>query len=193
MNRTGPPLQTLLRRLAETPTDFVAGPAGMADAEVTAALVNDLVADRGWPLDATTLRRFRVRVGMGEDNRLALVRIVAWLLAEEWFRQAPLAAGAVLAVLDQAVAELASETKAAKFVEAPDRREELARLVLARLDYRPAGETIAQATDRLSAISSRERRRLIEASRESERRARAIREALVRKRAEESADKWTRE
>ena len=55
------------------------------------------------------------------------------------------------------------------------------------------GETVAQATDRLSAISGTERRRLLEASRAAEARARAIREALIKKQAEESADKWTRE
>jgi hypothetical protein len=65
--------------------------------------------------------------------------------------------------------------------------------VLARLDCRPEGETIAQATDRLSGLSGTERRRLLEASRASEQRARAIREALAKKAAEESADKWTRE
>src|SRR5438046_2502445 len=69
----------------------------------------------------------------------------------------------------------------------------VARVVLARLNYRPARETIAQATDRLSSLSSTERRRLLEASRAAERRARAIREALAKKAAEESADKWTRE
>ncbi len=66
-------------------------------------------------------------------------------------------------------------------------------MVLARLDYRPAGETIAQATDRLSGISGTERRHLIEASRAAEQRARELREALARKAAEESADKWSRE
>ena len=94
---------------------------------------------------------------------------------------------------DETVAELAAATPALKFVNDADRREELARVVLACLNYRPAGETVAQATDRLSSLSMTERRRLLEASRAAERRARAIREALAKKAAEESADKWTRE
>jgi len=58
---------------------------------------------------------------------------------------------------------------------------------------RPAGETAAQAQDRLAAVSSGERLRVIEAARLAEERAREIREALARKAAQEAADKWTRE
>lgn len=197
MNLIGPILHTLLHRLAETPTDFVAGPAAPAVTriapEVTAALVNDLLTRLGRPLDTATLRRFCADGGNGTDNRLALVRILVWLLADDCFRQVLLEPNAVLQLLDATAADLAKEDKAAKYVSDPDRREELARIALARLGCRPQGESEAQAADRLSAISSSERRRLVAASRETEQRARAIREALVRKRAEESADKWSRE
>ena len=60
-------------------------------------------------------------------------------------------------------------------------------------DLRPAGESVAQAQDRLTALSSIERNRLLAASRAAEERSRAIREALARKAAQESADKYTRE
>ena len=66
-------------------------------------------------------------------------------------------------------------------------------VALARLGFVPAGETPEQAADRLTAISGMERRRLLEASRAAEQRARQIREALARKAAEEAADKWSRE
>lgn len=200
MKNIGPNLHTLLHRLAETPTDFVAGPvfsatpaAAMSPPEVTAALVNDLLTRLGRPCDAEILKRFCADDASGKDNRLAIVRIVVWLLADDWLRQTPLVPDAVLHLLDLTTADLAKEAKAGQYVGDTDRREELARIVLARLGYRPQGETEAQATDRLSAISSSERRRLVAASRETERRARAIREALVRKQAEESADKWSRE
>jgi hypothetical protein len=90
-------------------------------------------------------------------------------------------------------AELAAQTTSIKFVHDPDRREELARLALARLGYRPAGESVAQAQDRLTSLSSVERARVMGAARAAEERARAVREALARKAAEESADKYTRE
>jgi hypothetical protein len=80
-----------------------------------------------------------------------------------------------------------------QFVQDPDRREELVRVVLAFLHFRPADETVAQATDRLSSISGAERKRLLEASRAAEKRAREIRAALAKKEAEESADKWSRD
>ena len=66
-------------------------------------------------------------------------------------------------------------------------------VALARLGLRPAGETIAQAQDRLTTLSSAERQRVMRAARAAEERARAIREALVRKAAQESADKYTRD
>ena len=197
MNQSGPILQTLLHRLAETPADFLIDAAGASKAAandaptLTAALVNDLLTRVERPLDGALLKRFVADAG--NDNRLAVTRLIVWLLADAWFKAAPLRFDELLKVLDQTAGELASEARAQKFIDDPDRREELARIVLARLDYRPQDETVAQASDRLTAISSSERRRLVEASRETERRARAIREALVRKQAEESADKWTRE
>jgi len=115
------------------------------------------------------------------------------VLADDWFVSAKIEQRELVTVLDVAVTELAAAISAHKFVNDPDRREELVRVVLARLNYRPAGETLAQATDRLSSISGTERKRLLEASRAVEERARAIREALAKRAAEESADKWSRE
>jgi hypothetical protein len=119
--------------------------------------------------------------------------IGAWLLADPWFLAQRLDPAALLQALGEVAAELAAATPAHRFGVDGERREELARTMLARLGYRPAGETQAQATDRLAAISATERRRLLEASRAAEQRAREIRVALARKVADEAADKWTRE
>jgi hypothetical protein len=194
MNNIGPPLEKLLRRLIETPPDFLDEPRiGSAGKVFVAALVNDLMARRGKRLSKDALARFTSANASADRNRLALVVITVWLLADEWFASASLPFEACLSLLDEATAELASATQAHKFVTDPDRREELARTALARLDLRPEGETVAQATDRLSRISGTERERLINASRDNEKRAREIRAALAKKAAEESADKWTRE
>jgi len=67
------------------------------------------------------------------------------------------------------------------------------RVSLAAIGCRPAGESEAQAEDRLTSLSAAERRRVVDAARAAELRARQIREALRKKAAEESADKWTRE
>lgn len=194
MENIGPILETLTHRLAETPAEFLGEPRIGAGGQVfVPALVNDLLYLHGARAAGAALAGFHGADAKADRNRLALVMVAAWLLADDWFVAAGLAQQDVLRVLDAAVAELAAATSAPKFIADPDRREELARVVLARLNYRPAGETVAQATDRLSSISGTERRRLLEASRAAEQRARAIREALAKKAAEESADKWSRE
>jgi hypothetical protein len=194
MKHEGPAIETMLRRLVEMPPDFLEEPRLATGGHVhVAALVNDLLHRHGRRADPAALLRFDVRQPTIERNRLALAMIAVWLLADEWFVQAKIAHEALLSVLDGGVAEMAAVTAAHKFAADPERREELVRNVLARLGLRPAHETEQQATDRLSATSSIERRRLIEASRAAQERARAVREALVRKAAEESADKWTRE
>jgi hypothetical protein len=128
-----------------------------------------------------------------ERNELAIALILCWLLSDEWFRQVKPATNELLALLRETAAELAAQQPSRKFVHDADRREELARLALARLGFRPAGETLAQAQDRLTTLNSAERARVMQAARAAEQRARKIREALAKKAAQESADKWTRE
>lgn len=194
MDRPGPPLEHLTHRLAETPQDFLDEPKiGNTGAVFVPALVNDLLYRLGGRAPAEALERFRGRESKADRNRLSLTMIAVWLLADDWFAHERIDQAGLLRVLDEAAGELAGTGAANKFVNDPDRREELARVALSRLGLRPAGETVAQATDRLTALSGTERRRLLEASRAAEARARAIREALIRKQAEESADKWTRE
>ena len=65
--------------------------------------------------------------------------------------------------------------------------------MLGSLDLRPSGETEAQAEDRLTRISSSQRRKVLAAAREAEQRAKAVREALAAKAAQEAADKYSRE
>jgi len=194
MNLSGPSLEALIRRLADTPPDFMDEPrvAGAGRVAVT-ALVNDLAAMHGGRAVLDTLGVFEGGSARGDRNRLAVAMIGTWLLADPWFLAQRLDAAALVQTLAEVAAEMAATTPAHRFTSDAERREELARSMLARLGYRPAGETVAQATDRLAAISASERRRLLEASRAAEQRAREIREALARKVAEESADKWTRE
>jgi hypothetical protein len=194
MEKAGPDLETLTHRLADTPLEFLdeprIGPVGRVH---VAALVNDTLALHGTRASLAMLERFTGKDGTKDRNRLALAMIAAWLLADPWFLAARLTHAQLVGIFDAALAELAAVTPAHKFVSDPDRREELARVVLVRLGYRPAGETEAQASDRLSRISGTERRRMLAASRAAEQRAREVREALARKAAEEAADKWSRE
>jgi hypothetical protein len=194
MQREGPLLESLTHRLAETPEDFLDEPRiGQTGRVQTAAVVADLVQLLGGSAGAAQLQRFSGADARRDRNRLSITLLLCWLLADEWFRQTRPAADEVLQVLDAEAAELGSRVASRKFVTDPDRREELARLALARLGFRPAGETVSQAQDRLTTLNSAERARVVQAARVAEERARKIREALVKKAAEESADKWTRE
>lgn len=194
MTREGPLLESLTRRLAETPDDFLAEPRiGRKGAVHVAAVVGDLCRLLGDPPAAAELAPVGGDDAKRDRNRLAVTLLLAWLLADEWFRQARLSRAGVLALLVDGASELAAFAAAERYVTDAERREELVRYALARLDYRPAGETVAQAQDRLTTLSGAERARVLKASRAAAQRARAIREALARKAAEESADKWTRE
>jgi len=188
----GPPLETLLRRLADTPPDFLDDPRIGASGQVfVAAVVNDLLAQGPGRATLAELQRFE---GRGADaGRLRMALVMAWLLADDTLRNLSASRADVLNLLDGTAAEMAGLASATKYLQDPDRREELVRVLLARLGLRPHGETAEQATDRLSALSATERKRLLDASRAAEARAQEIREALVRKAAEASADKWTRE
>ena len=197
MNQPGPHLETLTHRLADTPAEFLREPriAGVHNpqAVAVAALVNDILHLHGARAPGASLQGFHGAQVKADRNRLALAMIMCWLLADDWFVAQQLAQEDVLRVLGEAARELAAASPAHQYTQDPERREELARIVLARLGFRPRDESAAQAIDRLSAISGTERRRLLEASRVAEQRSREIREALAKKAAQESADKWSRE
>jgi hypothetical protein len=91
------------------------------------------------------------------------------------------------------VPELATSVSAETCVSEPDRREELARVCLHHLGLRPAGESDAQANDRLTTISSSERRRVVAAARAAEQRARHIREEMAKQAARDAELKAMRE
>ncbi len=194
MKRPGPSLESLTHRLADTPGEFLAEPRIRDVGTVSVpALLNDLLLMHGARAPVVTLAPYHGTTLKADRNRLALAMITAWLLADEWFIAQRLKQSDLLLVFSSALADLTAAHAAHKYVQDPERREELVRVVLAHLQFRPADETVEQATDRLSSISGAERKRLLEASREAEKRAREIRAALAKKAAEESADKWSRD
>jgi len=191
----GPQLESLTRRLAECPAEFLDEPRlGNKGRIITAAVVNDLIlALGGQPLTRAQIKDFEPREDRTARNRLRLILITCWLLHDPWFRQQPALAPAALKLLGDSLTEPASLTPASQFITDPDRREELARLCLKALNLRPAGETESQAQDRLTTLNSAERQRVIQAARAAEERAQQIREALAKQAAEEAADKAGRE
>jgi hypothetical protein len=193
VKKEGPLLEDLTRRLAETPPDFLEEPRIKKSGKVHVdAVVHDLLLLQGAAVAPTQLAAFSSG-DTADRNRLTMTLILCHLLSNEWFLNQKIDASALLALLNEGATELAGQMQAGKAITDPDRREEVVRFSLSRLGYRPAGETEAQAEDRLASLNSAERARVMAASRKAEARARAIREALAKKAAEESADKWTRE
>lgn len=195
MNREGPPLESLTRRLAETPEDFLAEPIiGKTGVVSVAAVVSDvLYAIGGRHLTKAEAGSFQENDVKKHRNRLSITLITCWLLHDPWFQNQKGLWDAALKFQTTSVSELALVAQAAKFVSDPDRREELVRLCLKDLGFRPAGESIPQAQDRLSTLSSVERQRVIKAARLAEERARAIREEMARKAKAEADAKMMRE
>jgi len=194
MDREGPSLELLLHRIAETPADFCGEPRIGAKGNLhVSAIVGDLARLLGTELPEAVLERIGTATARSERNRLAVALLACWLLADDWFQRARPSTEQLIALLDTGVRELAEGTVSVRFMSDPDRREELARVALAGLGYRPAGETTAQAQDRLSSLSAAERKRVMKAAREAEQRSREIRQQLAEAAAKEAADKWTRE
>ncbi|WP_129776565.1 hypothetical protein [Peristeroidobacter soli] len=194
MQKEGPPLQQLLHRITATPPDFMAEPRIGNKGEVhTVAVVRDLLASKGHVVELASLSALAGRDVKADRNRLSITLLIAWLLADPALTIERERLVDILTLLKDDATRLAGYTNARQLFEDLERREELARLTLSKLGLRPAGETMAQAQDRFTSISSLERARLLAASQEAEARARAIREQLAKKAAEESANKWTRE
>ncbi len=195
MQSEGPLLETLTHRLAECPADFLAEPRfGKSGLVHVDAVVSDLLVSLGGgPLTPEQAAFFQRTDAKKHRNHYALVLIACWLLHDDWFRQSKNFGEAARQFLFTGLEELAEVVKAPQRVSDPDRREELSRLCLHRLGLRPAGETEAQAHDRLITLNTAERQRVIAATRAAEKRAQEIREAMAKQAAEEAADKWSRE
>jgi hypothetical protein len=192
----GPQLESLTRRLAECPADFMASPrdrSGKGDVYI-AAVVFDLLRELGGAADAQQLDVFEFKHGDARRERmLRVVLIAAWLLYDPWFRSRHRFAAQAHEFLASGLDDVAAIVPLPAFISDADRREELARLCLQALGLRPAGESQSQAEDRLTTLDSVERARVIREARAAEARARQVREAMARKAAEEAAAVYGRE
>jgi len=193
MSAEGPELAALTKRLADIPGDFLVEPRiGRRGVVDVAAVANDLSIRIGQPVGPGRLAGL-AGTAPADRNRLQVALELCWLLGDPWFGNAPPEADALIGLLVDRATEAAAHVAARSFVTDPERREELVRTALDALGLRPRGESDEEARDRLSALDSAERARVLEAARAAEERARQVREALEAQRAEESADKWTRE
>jgi len=130
-------------------------------------------------------------------NYLKIIQIICYILNDKWFRDYFKSnmnkIDALKHFLFTDLAEYSKINKAERFVYDGEGREELSRLLFKSLTLIPEGETEAEAKDRLASIDSIERKRVIELSKQSQKRVKELQEALTRKEAEEAASKMTRE
>ena len=191
MNREGHQIDAMTHRLAECPPDFLEPPtkqgAGIIDVP---AIVCDCLRKMGIENvtdTAKTIHNFDAR-------RQQLVAVTAWLLYDEWFLKLSEIGNAARELLvSNQLAQLSQLVRVEALVDDPDRREELSRICLRELSLRPAGETETEATDRLNALDSVERERVVRKTRAAEARAREIREKMAEQAAREAAARYTRE
>ena len=160
----------------------------------TTALVSDLLeALGGEPLTPADLAAFPLADSRENTNLLRLIQVCCHLFYDSWFRERGGFARRLLPFLTSGLKEVARVVDAGLFVTDPERREELARLCLAGLGLRPAGESEIQALDRLTTVDSVERKRILAETRKAQKRAEELRKAMARKAAQEAASKMTRE
>lgn len=194
VKETGPSIERLTRRLAETPGDFLENPIPTKTKVATnvVAVVSDLLVDLGGdPLESLDAKALQPNRGA---RHLTTTLIACWLLHDEWFRDARRFSRLARKLLfGNDLATLAQLVEPGHFVTDPDRREELARTCLDRLGLRPAGESETMATDRLTTLSTIERQRVIRETKEAQERMRRIQEEMRRKAAQEAAPAWGRE
>lgn len=178
----GPSIDDLTRHLAECPPEFLMepGPEGIH----TDAVVYDTLLLLGHPTVP--------RLAPPERAIARITLILCWLLYHPWFREFRPGRQAEILLLELPH-ELGQVVDAEKLVTDPDRREELARLTLYRLNATPLGETPEHAADRLQAISSVERARVLRETQAQFEHARRIREAMASERAREAASRYTGE
>jgi len=184
-----PSLDALVHRLAECPPELLDEPRrGRRDGIRVDAVAWDVLRELGAEPAPDAVAQ------LGDDrNHLRLVLVGCWLLLDPALREAPRLPRLALPWLRRDLKPLAGLVAAERFVEDPDRREELVRLLLDALGLRPAGETAAQAADRLKTLSSVERDRVLRATRAQQKRAEELRRRMQEREALEAAARISRE
>ncbi len=186
MKQLGPPLEMILHRLSHCPADLFEQAA--QSSRLTRALVCDYFRQSQPELASDQLDALLpAHTGLN----MLWMPMAVWLLSDAWFKDRPELQAALHELFkDPKLSALMELVKPDALVNDPDRREEFVRLLLQALDLRPAGETLEQALDRLNTLDSVERSRILRATREAERRAREVREAMARAKAQESASRY---
>lgn len=196
MTTTLPPLAEFLRWMNEPPAAFLGEPLGFPNGRIPVrAVVCDLhetlfnERPDEWLLSAFTPDK-KTKV---EYNMHRWVLAACHLLWHPALRSETLPKIGFKKLLVQDLASLAAVAPANKLIDDEERREELVRKTLMALNLLLPGESRKEAEDRLTQVDSVERQRIVSEAAAKEKRTREVREAMIKKAAEEAAAKETRE
>lgn len=202
MKNPGPPLQELIDHLILIPGEFTGKSDKSADTAARIsipAIVNDLLLDLGGvplsdeetPADFLSKKENKAET----DNYLKLISILCYIYEYRFFIENKSGSEKIKSfLLSQRLIDLSRAVKSSdEFITDPERREEICRAVLDAAGYYPEGENEKNARDRLSTLDSVERKIILTRTAEAQKKARELREAMMRKEAEEAASKMSRE
>ena len=198
MSFAGLSVRELTRHLSECPEIFTeepVQPSGHGGVYVHAVISDLLLELGGKALSASESERFRYahrEAVRTERNRLRVALLASWLFSHSGFGHGTAGeradqAARVHEFLASGVEALAELVSADSFLSDPDRREELARLGLQAVRLTPEGESEQEAKNRLTALSSVERERVLAKARLAEERARVVAARLAAQQAAEAA------
>ncbi len=202
MKKSGPPLEALIDRLIAIPEEFTGTKkktGNLVDKINIPAIVNDLLMDNGGtPLsDEEISLYFPAKKDLKNENNIypELVSILCYIFEDRFFTENKDSSELIKSfLLSPQLIELSKTVeKAYEFISDPDRREEICRMALDALNYYPYGENEKNAKDRLLTLDSVERKKILKKTLEAQARAKELREAMLRKEAEEAASKMSRE
>jgi hypothetical protein len=185
----------LVDHLKRCPDDFLKTEVNTpADKPQTAILLQDLyrkihgnfnVADSQLPVSGT-LRQL-------EAEKLVLLQMACWFFSYPYFTNKPQLLQPIHQFLFKDLLPVAQFVKSEEWIEDEDRAEEFIRLALKRCAILPAGETLAQAADRLDALDTIKRQQVLRESSESIERVKEIRRKMAEEKAREAANVYGRE
>ncbi len=204
MTEEGPSITYLTHRISEIPDPFLAEPTmthkDRTEGSVsTAALLSDTLSWLGLGfLSADEAGGFNLPADAKNRNYLLAVHCLCYLLHDPWFGEFAEKKGesfrnGIMTLITRDLRRHTDAAQAGRYVTEPEGREEIGRILLDGLGLLPQGENDIVARDRFFSISSVERAKVMEKSREAQKRVQEIRKAMARKAAEEAASKMSRE
>lgn len=183
-------LAELVRHIGALPSTLRTG----SGIPVVRAVVRDLFETlTGTSADAPLLDAFAAPVDETRESYYGWTLAAAHVLMHPELARSTADAAALRKLLLQELAQLSAIVKVNLLDQDEERREELCRRCVRALGQTLAGESAAEADDRLRQVDSIERHEVLKAAEEREARAREVREAMAKKAAEEAVPKVGRE